>query len=349
MRPAPRGVALLGFALACFLDAPASAQSAPSVASAPSGSSSAAARSPGAAPSPGDRARASKAFADGERAFGAGDFRTAATNFEEAYRLAPHESALWNAGKSRQRAGDLPEAANHYARVLEDAPALSPERKDASQALSKLSTKLGRLDLHDTEGVRALKIDGLPTSAKSVFVYPGSHTIVWTRDSEDKQRVVTVNAGATTSLAFAESTPERAREITPPVVAPAVGPTVTQPPSEARTVDSSAGLPRAFVYVGGALTLVSLGLTIASGVDTLHARDEFVRAPTAEKLEGGHDKQTRTNVLIGVTAGLFVLTSASALVFVDWNDHDAKKDHASTTASLRVLASTNSVWIDGTF
>src|SRR5258708_39824655 len=65
-----------------------------------------------------DRRQAAKDFADGDRAFKEGDYRGAAVAYERAYARVPHHSALWNAARAWQRAGELARAANHYAHYL---------------------------------------------------------------------------------------------------------------------------------------------------------------------------------------------------------------------------------------
>ena len=57
-----------------------------------------------------DTGAAKAAFQEGSRAYGAGDYRHAAESFEAAYKLNPHPSALWNAARARQRAGDIAKA-----------------------------------------------------------------------------------------------------------------------------------------------------------------------------------------------------------------------------------------------
>src|SRR5262249_35778251 len=65
---------------------------------------------------------AAKDFADGERAFKAGDFVGAATHFEAAFQKAPHYAPLWNAARAWHRAGSLARAATLYARYLRESP-----------------------------------------------------------------------------------------------------------------------------------------------------------------------------------------------------------------------------------
>jgi hypothetical protein len=72
------------------------------------------------------------------------------------------------------------------------------------------------------------------------------------------------------------------------------------------------------VWIGGAITVAAGAATIWSGLDTLAQRRSFYDDPSQEKLDDGRDKQTRTNILLGATIGVGVLTAAAAIFLVDW-------------------------------
>lgn len=71
--------------------------------------------------------------------------------------------------------------------------------------------------------------------------------------------------------------------------------------------------------MGAGLTAVSAGVLLWSGVDTLTARDAYVANPTEAGYNDGVGRETRTNVLIGVTAALGVATAVSAIFFTEWS------------------------------
>jgi hypothetical protein len=73
------------------------------------------------------------------------------------------------------------------------------------------------------------------------------------------------------------------------------------------------------VWIGAGLTAVSAGVLVWSGVDTLTARDAYVANPTEAGYNDGVGRETRTNVLIGVTAALGVATAVSAALFTEWS------------------------------
>jgi hypothetical protein len=82
------------------------------------------------------------------------------------------------------------------------------------------------------------------------------------------------------------------------------------------------GVAIGFITTGAVLTAASGGVLIWSGIDTLDAAADYDRMPTREKLNDGRDLELRTNILIGVTAGLGALTLAGLLFAIDWGGDD---------------------------
>ena len=76
--------------------------------------------------------------------------------------------------------------------------------------------------------------------------------------------------------------------------------------------------------MGGA-TAVTTGFLIWSGLDTVGQRSTFDANPTQANLDTGKGDETRTNVLLGVTLGLGVLTGITAIFLVDWKGHGAER------------------------
>lgn len=257
---------------------------------------------------------AAAAFNRGEKAYSAGRFADAGGAFEEAFSYVPHPSALWNAARAWNRAGELARAANLYARYLNEAPDDAPDRKSATKSLAQLAPKLGRLNIQ-APGIDTVEIDGEVAQSRSVYVLPGSHVVRGRANGNLIQRVQAVDAGAVASVALVEEAVLEARDDE------ALDDKKPLDQRDKATTKNQAGLrvlPPAVVIAGGAATAIALGVTIGSGVDTLNARSTFDAAPTTENLAAGQGKQTRTNVLLGVTLGLAALTGAAAIFFVDW-------------------------------
>jgi hypothetical protein len=66
--------------------------------------------------------------------------------------------------------------------------------------------------------------------------------------------------------------------------------------------------------VGGTLTAAAGGFLIWSGLDTNAKRKAFDHAPTQANKDDGDSRQLRTNIAIGVTAGLGVATAVTAFL-----------------------------------
>lgn len=247
----------------------------------------------------GDKRAAQEQFQEGQRAFAAGDFRRAAAAFEEAYRKKPHHSPLWNAARSWQKAGESTRAANRYSRYLREAPPNAPDRDQATTALAQLATKVGLIVVL-REGAENVRVDAVPLDGDSIYVAPGEHVVEGTFSGAPSKRVINIEAGSQLSVAL-----ER----------PAPTPTETRP--AVVVVEERSGIPWTAVLVGGALTVFAGGFTIWSGIDTNAKRADFDEAPSQEKLDDGRSRQLRTNIALGATVGLAVLTATAAL-FVDW-------------------------------
>jgi hypothetical protein len=269
---------------------------------------------------------AATAFAEGERAFEAGDFGRAAAAFDRAFAARPHEAALWNAARSYERNGDEVRAANRYRAFLDVAGPSAPDRDRATASLTTLAKKIGRLDLV-ASGAERLVLDGSAATSGAIYVAPGIHHVEATFAGIAVPREIEIAAGQRINVTL--SAPgDRAPA---PPLAPTTAPSAAPPPSAA-----PAGTPRSAVpiwpaIVLGGLTGVSLGLSIASGVDVLVTKGDFddeVEAGASVELqrvyiEQGVSKTTRTNVLYGVTGALAIATAVTLVFTIDWSDTPA--------------------------
>ena len=286
-------------------------------------------------PTPETRKAAARHFAEAERAYAAEDWTQAANAFEAAYKAAPHPDPLWNAARAWQRAGENARAANLYARYLREAPGNAHDRSNATKALGQLAQKLGRIEIHAAAGIEDVKVDAKPVDGESVFVVPGTHVVSGREGARSVEQTVNVAAGSVISVALAEASPPSSTPaaVTPP---PAPAPTTAQPSpvGDAPPPKTARGITPMFVHVGVALTVVAGGVAVWSGLDTAAARRDWDRAPTQQKLDAGRTKMTRTNVLLGTTVGLGVLTAVTAIFVVDWRAGDTKVTFGPTSASI---------------
>jgi tetratricopeptide (TPR) repeat protein len=260
------------------------------------------------------RAQAAQQFEEGSRAFDRGDFVHAADAFELAYRIAPHADALWNAARSRQLADELPRAATLYARYLREAPTDARDRNVATALLVSLASRLGRIEVHGS-GIEQLVVDERPSEERIIYVSPGAHVVRAVVSGTRMEQTPELRPGDVVSMVFGAQAPLSPREPlrsqqpdrpTPETLA-------NEPPSR------RGGVSPWFVAGGGILTGVAVAATIASGLSTLSALDAFNASPTASNFAAGQSRQARTNVLLGVSIGLGVMTTSTAIWFTDWH------------------------------
>jgi hypothetical protein len=124
-----------------------------------------------------------------------------------------------------------------------------------------------------------------------------------------------------------------------------VDPTVGDLTKDEGTEKKWSGLPPAVFFIGAGLTVVAGGITIWSGIDTVNnpGADKVKAAcanqePNCNSLYSeGVGKQDRTNALIGVTAGLGVVTVLVGALATDWSGGKSRATQASAQARGKSL------------
>jgi hypothetical protein len=280
---------------------------------------------------------AAKAFSQAQEAMLGGDVARAADLYELADELAPSAPSLRNATRARLAAGHLALAATHAAALLRRYPSDKESREVAEAILSRLSPQLAQLDVVCT-AVCTLLIDGkviasVPREQHQLFTQPGAKTITVAFDADRRATSqITATANHITSVRFEVPSPQVVLKAVP-----------TDKPAHASTgranlgrtdTKSSSGLSRWWAIGGGAVTVTLAAATVWSGLTTLSTRDDIrnavVMGNTAaanSAYSTGHDQQTRTNILIGVTATACLGTAAVAL-FTNWSSTSQEKDIA---------------------
>lgn len=281
---------------------------------------------------PSSTTRAAAKFAEGEAAFGAGDFVRAAEAFDAAYQIAPHHDAIWNAARAWQKAGEAARAANRYARYLQESPPDATDRGRATTTLVQLASRLGRIEITVPEGAEVW-VDGQPSDARTAYVVPGAHVVRIRTAGAEEEIATWVGAGATVSVARGATAalpaapppaPTEERSEVTDAAARRAGPSPLEPEVSSEGAPRRRGLPPAVVFGAGVASLATFAFATWSGLDTLAARDDFDANPTEANLERGRGKQLRTNVLLGVGGGLTLLTAAAAIFWVDWGTSGRK-------------------------
>jgi hypothetical protein len=263
------------------------------------------------------KAKAAKRFKAGEKAFKRHDYATAAQAFEEAYSIAPHPAALFNAATAHQKAGQLTRAANLCARYLRDAPENDSRREKANALIAELTPKLGRVEIED-RGALEVQLDGDLPEVELTYVDPGDHLVTGKFGDKTVQRKISVVAGSLVHVA-----------LDPPKPASAPGPNEEPDFDTKRDVEKdetakSKGMSPTLFYVGLGATVVLGGVTIWSGLDTNKARSDYDAHPTQAGLDDGRSKQSRTNLLLGATAVVGVGTAVVGLFLTDFSKKKAR-------------------------
>ena len=256
------------------------------------------------------------AAVDAKQASGAASqkhFSEASGLYLSAYAKSKDAKYLFSAASASQKDGQSAAAANLYARYLREAPEKAPSRKVAKKELDGLAPKLAQLVIR-ADGARSVTLDGAPLDlplAPVVFASTDPHQLAGTFDAGPGNASVTAPAATPTNVVLVA---------TPPASPPAPAPVVVAKPEPPTVIkeEKRKPLPPAVVFVGAGLTIVAGGLTIASAIDTNHQKSKFDSEGSQENLDSGRDKEKRTNILLGATAGLAVLTGVTALLLVDW-------------------------------
>lgn len=278
--------------------------------------------------------KAAVRFKEGEALFQKHAYADAAKAFEEAYAIAPHPAVMLNAINAWTIAGQPARAATLASALVADSATDEKSREEARSKMAELQGKVGRLNIRGAQA-KKLTIDGKASSMGEIFVDPGDHLLEAETDGRKVQRKVSVVAGSSEQILLEAPPPA-------PTTTTATPTTTSAPTSNSVELEPKKGLPPTVVYVGAGLTAVLGGVLVWSGLDTLKARDDFdtkVKAGTATQSDkdSGESKQTRTNVLIGVTAAAGLATVGIALFATNWGG-DKK-----SSAQLRVGPGTLSI------
>lgn len=296
------------------------------------------------------RQAAAEAYDRGTAAYLAGNFSQAAQWFETANRMAPAAAALMQAIRAHRNSGNDLRAATLSLQLSIRYPQEPAVAKYGNDVLNELTGKYLRIEV--TCGGCSLDLDGTLQEYLIFFAEPGvSHSIVAHFDTGDIKQDVAGSAGETRALAFE-----------PPVnggqvgTVPGVGPggegdlvAGTAETGQAKADSKKKGLSPIYTLIGGGLT-VALGVTtVVLGVNVVQSKDAFDKKyPPAndnyacrvagdvckKEYQDGVDKQTLTNVFIGITAGVGVLTAVVGIFFTDWSKKEKKTDAATAGVVL---------------
>jgi hypothetical protein len=267
-----------------------------------------------------DVVAARAAYAEGTRAYDAGDPSTAAEHFARADRLAPNPAALEAALRAALRADD-PVLGMDLVRRAKGREIEGTAAELVEQARAEFQQRVGKLVIVCAP-CRSITLDGKPAeTGRMRWVGSGPHLVELDWGEGSERRLVTVAAGKT--VRFTPSRDERAADAAvgdeaPSAEAPAKprSTATTTPHAPPPIRGLSTGWFWATAAVGGALGAAA----IASAVDTADRHEAYVAAPTLQAAADGKAAQTRTHVLLGFTGAAAVSAAVMGIVAVRWRD-----------------------------
>jgi hypothetical protein len=252
------------------------------------------------------RTLARERFAQARAAFESGNHRDAALLFEDAYRLSPHASAMFNAAVAWDGAQEPARAADAYEVALDLGGLAGDQAAEASTRLAALKKALGYIRILDPVGATATVAHlDRATIPVRVHVAPGSHRIaVETADGRRSTQTVTVGGGqvATPQLDLEAARPEPVSKR--PAPAPA-------PPAD-RPEGGSNQATWGWVALGGSVALSAVAVVL--GVNALGARDDFEESARTDT--SAHDRAATFRTLTNVAWGGAAVTGGLGLYFV---------------------------------
>jgi tetratricopeptide (TPR) repeat protein len=282
-----------------------------------------------------NRKAAAEAYDRGTAAFLAEDYSKAAQWFETAYRLAPAYQALLQAIRAHLKAGNEPRAGTLAVEINVRYAAEAPAVEYATKTLADIEPSYYRVEVSCDRC--SLEVDGTLEEYTTFFLEPGiPHTLVAHFETGDVQEEVSGAAGESRMVLLE---PPKASGGTTIDTEPRPGGGERGDPGPEKTDVERKPLPPIVTFVAGGVT-VALGVaTVVVGIDAQSGKKEYEEAADEARaanelkaenaaellekatklLEKGQDKETRTNILIGVTAGAAVATGVIAIFLTDWS------------------------------
>jgi hypothetical protein len=288
--------------------------------------------------------QAHEAYDRGTRAYRKGDYATAAREYAAADALSPSPVALQAALDAAVLADD-PVIGVELIDRAKGAPRTNALALSILTAQRKFARRTGRIHVACGGASTCIaSVDGAAVDpARPVVVRVGAHTVIVDSGGTATTRDVTVGPDEVIEVAPAAApapaTAPGAGSASAPAPAPAAAP-ATAPATTTGMATTSAeggrGISPVWFYVGLGATGIAGAATIVSGIDTANQHSHYVSrcgtAPDCGTLaSNGQSAQTRTNVLLGVTAGLAAVTAVTVF-FVRWHDTRVGVSPAGVTA-----------------
>jgi hypothetical protein len=305
-------------------------------------------------------AKAAEQFDAGVGAFKHKDYEGAAAHFEEADAAVPGAQALRQAIRARAEAGQGARAATLAVQALERYPGDGATAKLARDTIDKFAPILHKVRVVCAApcvlSVGDTPVPGAAGKRWVIYLDPGSATLSasFAGVAVPAQDVsVSAKAGGEGEAHF-EPPPKKVAPPPPPpppppIAAPSKGELPPEEPKPEEPKPAHKGISPVFFGIGAAATVALGATTIWSGIDTnTNPGPAAVKAACEGKgtscplYQEGLGKQTRTNALIGATAGTGAVTILLA-IFTNW--HGSAKEpvaepiHDGAASGLKLWAS----------
>jgi hypothetical protein len=287
----------------------------------------------------GDRECGRRAFSQGTTLFDQKDYAQARAWFLAAQAAGAHPVIAFNLALCSARLGKLSSARNELTALISDPTSDAALRARAQQELAAAEAALAHVHVESADpSQNRIELDGelVDAPAGELSVDPGAHHFrVSSRDVVVFDQDVRLEPGEQLRLRVTN----RARAIDVVVVpesrraAPAAPVPAPQQPS---------GLSPVWFYATASATVLLSAGSIWSGLDVRNAYDHYqgdlprlTQAEADARVEDGHSRELRTNLLLGATVLSAAGTALVGLVLVDWKS----KPEVASRASLTLGAS----------
>lgn len=290
-----------------------------------------------------ETARAKEAFSSGQRLYKTGKFAEAMGRFEEAYRLKPHPSILFNIGKCWEQLGEVAKALRSFKDYLH----AEPEAKDKQQvndAIANLERKLREKGLQQIliyaePATARIEVNGkdLGVSPASTELPTGTHNLaVKAEGFETVERTFTMQLqkGSELSIVLVPRSPEPQ----PTAATTSDAPTkTTLAPQSVPAATAATEVPRkkgrVFTFVAGGLAIAGLGTGIVLGIVSSNASTEL-RSRQHPRDEATTLVNTATNTAIGANVSYGVAGAAAITAVILFFVEGASAAPPSTQAAV---------------
>ena len=271
-------------------------------------------------------------------------YREAALHFEAAARLRPHGVAAFAAAMAWDKAEQPARAADNFARALE-LPGLGPaDTKTARARLDELESSLGTVSITGPAELLVQLQDSTEANPPArLHGNAGVQTLIVVRDGKVERKDLVLHAGETLEIDVTEPIEEPPPPAASASASAEPAPPQPPPPPPPPPADKGPSTRKIIGYSAMGAGVLSAGVAIALGVQTLSARDDYEAAPTRQGYDDAKSLRTWTNV---AWAGTVVLGGVgAALVF--WPE--SKSEQGKGGANVTVSASPTGVLLRGAF